>query len=199
VPHSYHSELILGGARSGKSRHALARARQSDGPVAFVATAQALDPEMRARIARHRAERPPGFVTIEEPFDVVAACRRLTGRHELALVDCLTLWVSNQMLRGDTDGAILSAADELAGFMAERRLSLVVVSNEVGEGVHPPTELGVRFRDVLGSVNQRTAAAADGVTLMVAGIPLAIKTPIPRSRPGGSARAGRRDCAPEAP
>ena len=199
MPHSYHSELILGGARSGKSRHALARARQSDGPVAFVATAQALDPEMRARIARHQAERPPGFVTIEEPFDVVAACRRLTGRHELALIDCLTLWVSNQMLRGDTDGAILRAADELAALMAEGRLSLVVVSNEVGEGVHPPTELGLRFRDVLGSVNQRAAAAADGVTLMVAGIPLAIKTPIPRSRPGGFARAGGRDCAPEAP
>jgi len=198
VPHSYHSELILGGARSGKSRHALARARQSDGPVAFVATAQPFDAEMRARIARHRAERPPGVVTIEEPFDVVAACRRLTGRYELALVDCLTLWVSNRILRGDADGAILSAADALAGLMAERRLSLVLVSNEVGEGVHPPTELGLRFRDVLGSVNQRAAAAADGVTLMVAGIPLAIKTPPPPVE-AGRVRPGGHDCAPEAP
>ena len=198
MAHSYHSEFILGGARSGKSHHALARARQSDGPVAFLATAQAFDPEMRARIARHRAERPPGFTTVEEPFDIVSACRRLAGRYELALVDCLTLWVSNRILRGDGDAAILGAANELAELMAEHCVSLVVVSNEVGEGVHPPTEVGLRFRDLLGSVNQRVAAAADGVTLMVAGIPLAIKTPIVRVE-AGRVRPGVHDRALEAP
>jgi adenosylcobinamide kinase / adenosylcobinamide-phosphate guanylyltransferase len=198
VAPSYHSELILGGARSGKSHHALARARQSDGPVAFLATAQALDAEMRTRIARHRAERPGGFTTVEEPFDIVSACRRLAGRYALALVDCLTLWVSNRILRGDGDDAILSAADELAGLMGERHLSLVLVSNEVGQGVHPPTPVGLRFRDVLGSVNQRVAAAADAVTLMVAGIPLTIKTPIDRVE-AGRARPGADDRAPEAP
>jgi adenosylcobinamide kinase/adenosylcobinamide-phosphate guanylyltransferase len=189
VEPSYLSELILGGARSGKSHHALARARQSDGPVAFVATARPLDAEMRMRIARHQAERPQGFTTVEEPFDIVCACRRLAGHYGLALVDCLTLWVSNRILRGDADEAILGAVDELTGLMAERLLSLVLVSNEVGQGVHPSTEVGLRFRDVLGSVNQRVAAAADGVTLMVAGIPLAIKKPIPPGEAGSPGRA----------
>ena len=172
---SYRSELILGGARSGKSQHALARARQSNRSVAFLATAQALDASMRARIARHRAERASDVATVEEPFDVVAACRRLAGRYDLVLIDCLTLWVSNHLLRGDDDDAVLAAGDDLAKLMSERLLGLIVVSNEVGEGVHPPTELGLRFRDLLGVVNQRVAAAADRVTLMVAGIPVVIK------------------------
>jgi adenosylcobinamide kinase/adenosylcobinamide-phosphate guanylyltransferase len=171
----HHSELILGGARSGKSRHALAQAQPSRGSIVFLATAQALDGPMQARIARHRTERPPGWTTVEEPFDVVDACRRLSRSHDLALVDCLTLWVSNRLLRGDDDEAILSGADELATLMTQRLLSLILVSNEVGAGVHPPTEVGLRFSDLMGSVNQRVAAAADRVTLMVAGIPLPIK------------------------
>ena len=194
----HHSELILGGARSGKSRHALAQARQSAGPAVFLATAQALDGQMKARIARHQAERSRGFTTVEEPFDIVSACRRLAGRYELALLDCLTLWVSNRLLRGDGDDAILTEADALATLMAERLLSLVLVSNEVGEGVHPPTEVGQRFRDLLGSVNQRVAAGADRVTLMVAGIPLSIKDALPQ-RKVGFVHPGEHDRAPEAP
>ena len=179
----HQSELIVGGVRSGKSRYALGRARRSPGPIIFLATAQALDAQMRARIARHQAERPQSWITVEEPFDLVPACRRLHERYELALIDCLTLWVSNRLLRGDGDEAILSGADELATFMAERALSLILVSNEVGQGVHPPTRVGLRFGDLMGSVNQRVAAAADRVTLMVAGIPLSIKDASPSGVP----------------
>ncbi|HXJ81295.1 MAG TPA: bifunctional adenosylcobinamide kinase/adenosylcobinamide-phosphate guanylyltransferase [Candidatus Methylomirabilis sp.] len=174
---THRSELILGGAKSGKSRRALALGQEWRGPVAFLATAEPLDAHMRARIARHQAERPRGWTTVEEPLDIAAACRRLAGRHDVAIIDCLTLWVSNRMLRGDADEATLAAADDLVKVMSERVLSLIVVSNEVGEGVVPATESGVRFRDLLGSVNQRVAAAADRVTLMVAGIPVSIKDP----------------------
>ncbi len=172
----HQSELILGGARSGKSRYALARACQSPGPIVFLATAQALDAEMRARIARHQAERPRSWTTVEEPFDLVPACRRLRA---LTLIDCLTLWVSNRLLRGDADEAILSGADELAKLIAERTRSLILVSNEVGQGVHPTTQVGLRFSDLMGSVNQRVAAAADRVTLMVAGLPMLVKDALP--------------------
>jgi len=191
VSPAHRSEFILGGARSGKSRHALARARQWPGPTAFLATAQALDADMKARIARHQAERPPGWTTVEEPFDIAPACRRLSARHDLVLVDCLTVWVGNGLERGDGDETILAGADELAKLMTERVLSLIVVSNEVGAGVHPPTDLGIRFQALLGMVNQRVASAADRVTLMVAGIPLSIKDTLPSP--------ASHDRAPESP
>jgi adenosylcobinamide kinase/adenosylcobinamide-phosphate guanylyltransferase len=140
-----------------------------------VATAQALDADMAARIARHRAERPRDWPTVEEPTDVLEACRRLAGDVDAILVDCITVWAANRLLRGDADQTILEAAARLAGFLGERRVCLVLVTNEVGAGVHPATTDGLRFRDVLGQVNQRLAAAADHVTLMVAGLPLAVK------------------------
>jgi adenosyl cobinamide kinase/adenosyl cobinamide phosphate guanylyltransferase len=178
---------MLGGARSGKSRHALEEARQIGGSVAFLATARPLDADMAARIARHRAERPADWTTIEEPHGVVAACRRGAARHDLIVLDCVTTWTANLLERGDDDVAVLGAADDLAKLMRERLVSLIIVSNEVGEGVHPPTELGRRFRDLLGRVNQRLAAAADRVILMVAGIPLIVKDapppPAPHARP----------------
>lgn len=173
------SHLVLGGARSGKSRHAVAQAAQSGGRVAFLATARALDGDMAARIVRHRAERPAGWTTLEEQQELVAACRRAATTHDLIVVDCATVWVANLMERGDDDAAVLAAADDLAKLQRERVVSLVIVSNEVGEGVHPATEVGRRYRDLLGFVNQRLAAAADRVTLMVAGIPLAVKDTAP--------------------
>jgi adenosylcobinamide kinase / adenosylcobinamide-phosphate guanylyltransferase len=191
VKHASRSELILGGVRSGKSLRALSVAKACGGSVAFVATAQARDGNMRARIARHQADRPRGWATVEEPFDLVAACRRLVGQHDLLIVDCLTLWVSNVMLRGDRHDVILAEAENLAKLMTERALSFIVVSNEVGSGVHPLTEVGLRFGELLGVVNQRVAAAADGVTLMVAGLPMTIKD-TPSSR-------GPRERIPEAP
>jgi adenosylcobinamide kinase / adenosylcobinamide-phosphate guanylyltransferase len=170
------SLLILGGARSGKSRFAVEgvplRAR-----VVFVATAEARDEEMAKRIARHRAERPSHWTTVEEPLDLVRTLRRLEGTTDRIVVDCLTLWVSNRLLRGDRDDAILEEASALSALIGGRRSSLTLVSNEVGQGVHPETACGLRFRDLLGVVNQRVAAACDTVVLMVAGIPLTVKAP----------------------
>ena len=189
----HRSDLILGGVRSGKSREALRVAasmpRGSRG--AFLATAQALDGEMEARIARHRAERPQGWGTLEEPYDVVAACRSLAGRVDIVVLDCLTLWAANLLLRGDEEKSILAAAGTLADFLAERRFSIVIVSNEVGAGVHPATDVGLRFRDTLGGVNQRIAAAVDRVSYMVAGLPVTVKDVPPEEAPRGH--------APEAP
>jgi adenosylcobinamide kinase/adenosylcobinamide-phosphate guanylyltransferase len=182
------SHLILGGARSGKSRFAIADI-PSHARVAFVATAQAGDGDMAARIARHRAERPRGWLTIEEPFALAPRLASLSREVECVIVDCVTVWVANLLLRGDADGDILAAGDELAAIAARRVVELTLISNEVGEGVVPATADGVRFRDLLGFVNQRLAAASDRVTLMVAGLPLAIKT----SRASGSGH----DLAPQ--
>jgi len=174
------SLFVVGGARSGKSRYAVARS-PAEGRIAFVATAEALDEDMARRIARHRAERPPRWTTIEVPLELVARLEKLEGTCDAFVVDCLTLWVANRLLRGDRDDAILDEANALARLIGRRRSSFTVVSNEVGEGVHPETAAGLRFRDLLVGVNQRVAAACDTVVLMVAGIPLTIKTPRARS------------------
>jgi len=196
VPAVHRSRLVLGGARSGKSRYAVEQARQDGGSVAFLATARVTDGDMAARIARHRAERPAAWTTIEEPLDLVGACRRAAGRHDLIVVDCATIWVANRVERGEDDAAVLAAGDDLAKLLRERIISILIVFNEVGEGVHPPTEVGRRFRDLLGSVNQRLAAASDRVVLMVAGLPLTVKdVPVPTAP---AAPLGR-DRAHEAP
>jgi adenosylcobinamide kinase/adenosylcobinamide-phosphate guanylyltransferase len=170
------SHLILGGARSGKSRFAIADV-PAQARVGFVATAQAGDGDMAGRIARHRAERPRGWFTIEEPFALTQRLVSLPRDVDCVIVDCVTVWVANLLLRGDADADILAAGDDLAAVAARRVFDLTLISNEVGEGVVPATADGVRFRDLLGFVNQRLAAAADRVTLMVAGLPVAIKTP----------------------
>jgi adenosylcobinamide kinase/adenosylcobinamide-phosphate guanylyltransferase len=168
------SVFVLGGARSGKSRFVVDAHRARSG-VAFLATAQAHDGDMAARIARHRAERPAHWTTIEEPYDLVPQLRAAGAHADAVIVDCLTLWVSNLMLRGDADEWIVKQAEELAALLSLREVDVMLVSNEVGEGVHPPTAGGRRFRDLLGLVNQRVAAAADRVVLMVAGLPLTVK------------------------
>ena len=170
------SLFIVGGARSGKSRFAIERFSPDD-RVVFVATAEARDEEMAKRIARHRAERPSRWSTLEEPIELVSRLRDLDEGCDGVIVDCLTLWVSNLLLRGERDDAILERADALAGLIRRRRSSITVVSNEVGEGVHPETATGLRFRDALGRVNQQVAAACETVVLMVAGIPLTVKAP----------------------
>jgi adenosylcobinamide kinase/adenosylcobinamide-phosphate guanylyltransferase len=168
------SLLVLGGARSGKSRFAVSglggRAR-----VVYVATAQAGDEDMAARIARHQAERSPQWTTVEAPYELVPAISRALAASDAVVVDCLTVWVANLMLRGDTDEAILKEADGVAALAASPRVELRIVSNETGLGVHPPTVDGLRFRDLLGVVNQRVAAAASRVVLMVAGLPHMLK------------------------
>ena len=170
------SLFIIGGARSGKSRFASERF-SADTRIVFVATAEAHDEDMAKRIARHRADRPSAWMTVEEPFDLVSRLRDLDGTCDGIIVDCLTLWVSNLLLRGDRDDTILEKADALAGAIRGGRSSITLVSNEVGEGVHPETAAGLRFCDLLGHVNQRVAAACETVVLMVAGIPLTVKGP----------------------
>ncbi|PYN11987.1 MAG: adenosylcobinamide kinase/adenosylcobinamide phosphate guanyltransferase [Candidatus Rokuibacteriota bacterium] len=167
------SRFILGGARSGKSRLAVTGVPHL-GRIVFVATAEARDEEMARRIERHRAERPRHWRT-------VSRLSQLEGTCDGVIVDCLTVWVSNRLLRGDPDDAILGEAAALARLIGRRQSSFTLVSNEVGTGVHPETALGLRFRDLLGTVNQRIAAACETVVLMVAGLPLTVKSgpPIP--------------------
>ncbi|HEV8586875.1 MAG TPA: bifunctional adenosylcobinamide kinase/adenosylcobinamide-phosphate guanylyltransferase [Methylomirabilota bacterium] len=166
--------LVLGGARSGKSRFALDR-QPAGARVTFVATAHAGDPEMAERIARHRAERPAHWRTIEEPYELVPAVRHACTAGDAVIVDCLSVWVANLMLRGDADDEIFKQAEMLEVALAPRPADVTLVSNEVGLGVHPSTEDGRHFRDLLGFVNQRLAAGADRVVFMLAGLPLTLK------------------------
>jgi adenosylcobinamide kinase/adenosylcobinamide-phosphate guanylyltransferase len=158
--------LLLGGARSGKSTLALQLATRGQEPVVFLATGRAGDEEMAARIERHRRERPAAWETLEEPLRLRETIARVPPTSCL-VVDCLTLWVSNLLERGED--AIESRSDR-AVVLARRRASpAIVVSNEVGLGVVPVSELGRRYRDVLGRVNAQWAAAADEAALVVAG------------------------------
>ena len=170
--------LVLGGVRSGKSRYAqelAARGRR----VAFLATAEAGDDEMRQRIARHREERPAWWTTFEVPIaleDALLQCG--AGQFDTILIDCLTVWTANLMEHEGQDcEVVLAHADRLAKLLRSVSGSVVLVSNEVGSGIVPDNEIGRTYRDLLGGVNQRVAAAADEVILLVAGCPLFIKQP----------------------
>lgn len=168
--------VVLGGARSGKSSYAEVLGRRHEaagGAVSYLATAPIVDADMADRVARHRIDRPDGWRTIEEQTELVEAIEE--AGTDLVIVDCLTLWVSNLMWRGDTDEDVIAAAHRAAELAAGRGAPTVVVSNEVGLGVHPETDLGRRYRDLLGRVNQQWAAVADRAILMVAGqaLPLA--------------------------
>lgn len=154
--------FLLGGARSGKSALAVALASQWDGPVTVVATAQAGDAEMADRIERHREERPTGWTTVEEPVDLVSALE-VVPAGAAVVVDCVSLWVANVL---DQD---VEALNERAVAAAQQRARAIVVSNEVGLGIVPVSQLGRRYRDVLGRVNAQWAAAADEALLVVAG------------------------------
>ncbi len=169
--------LMTGGARSGKSAHAisLATARATAARPYFVATAEGLDDEMRARIAHHQATRPPEFVTVEAPLDLEAAIAALESRADVAVIDCLTLWVSNLMGAGLDDATILSRADRLAVALRRASFDFVVVTDEVGWGIVPDHPIARRFRDLLGWTNQKVAQVADEVLLMAAGYPLRLK------------------------
>lgn len=163
--------LVLGGARSGKSRHAEALVRSVKKGCVYIATAQAFDDEMRERIARHRADRPADWTTIEAPLDLAETIATLpTGRP--ILVDCLTLWLSNTML---ADSDVDAACDTLLESLRKAAAPVLCVSNEVGLGIVPDNALARRFRDAQGTLNQRVAAQASRVVLMTAGLPLVLK------------------------
>jgi adenosylcobinamide kinase/adenosylcobinamide-phosphate guanylyltransferase len=162
--------LVLGGARSGKSRYAEALITALAPPWIYVATAAALDAEMAQRIAAHRARRHAGWTTVEAPRALAATL----AEHAVApvLVDCLTLWLSNLMM---ADAAIEDEIERLVAVLGRARAPVVLVGNEVGSGIVPDNALARRFRDLQGSLNQRIATQADRVVLMVAGLPLDLK------------------------
>jgi adenosylcobinamide kinase/adenosylcobinamide-phosphate guanylyltransferase len=162
--------LVLGGARSGKSRYAESLITSLPPPWAYVATAEALDAEMAERIAIHRARRGGNWQTIEAPRDLATALA--AGETVPVLVDCLTLWLSNVLL---ADADIEAETARLEAALAAAEMPVVLVANEVGSGIVPDHPLGRRFRDLQGLLNQRIAARADRVILMVAGLPLAVK------------------------
>ena len=163
---------VTGGARSGKSRFAEELASRAGERVTYLATAQAFDAEMTERIGRHRQDRPADWHTLEEPLELAAV---LAGLEGAVLLDCLSLWVSNLMLHGDPDELILQAADALIEAQAVRHSPLIAVSNEVGFGIVPDNALARRYRDTLGWVNQRFAAASDEAWLLVSGLPVQLK------------------------
>jgi len=165
--------LVTGGGRSGKSSYALRRA-DACARKAFIATAQACDEEMRERIERHRRDRPGSFVTIEEPVDLAGAVRAVPQDTEVAVIDCLTVWLGNLVRDGDLPDEPQEVADFLQ-VLEDPPCDLIIVTNEVGMGIIPANALARRFRDVAGRLNQRVARLADDVILVVSGIPLALK------------------------
>lgn len=163
--------LVIGGARSGKSRYAEGLIAGAPPPWTYLATAEALDDEMAQRIATHRARRPEGWQTVDAPRDLAAALSALP-HDATVLVDCLTLWLSNLLLGGADIEAETARLETALGQMRGR---VVLVANEVGFGIVPENALARRFRDLQGALNQRIAARADRVVLVVAGLPLLVK------------------------
>jgi adenosylcobinamide kinase / adenosylcobinamide-phosphate guanylyltransferase len=176
--------LILGGARSGKSSYAQSLAEESGKSVTFIATAQALDDEMSARIQRHRVERPANWETLEIPFDVAAHIQQI--RSDVVILDCITLLLSNLLMQFVMDDlveeapfmvAVQKEISELTSALrvGEQGQEWLIISNEVGLGLVPPYQMGRVYRDAIGWANQQMAREADKVIFMVAGIPTVIK------------------------
>jgi adenosylcobinamide kinase/adenosylcobinamide-phosphate guanylyltransferase len=184
---SNHLIHVGGGVRSGKSTFALARTRALGQRRVFIATAQAFDDEMRDRIALHRSERGDDFRTIEEPLAVAQAVAGLDGV-DVVLIDCLTLWLSNMLLREMSTLQIFERVDELVAVLAQRRFHSVIVTNEVGMGIVPESALGRTFRDIAGIAHQRIARHADEIDVAILGTVLRIK-PAPVQIQEGDARA----------
>lgn len=174
--------LILGGARSGKSSHAQNLAEATGKPVTFLATAQALDKEMVARIHKHQTERPAGWQTLEIPSDMASHSEQIQS--DVVVLDCITLLVSNllmQFVRDDRvdEAPLLQAVQKeiegLIEIIREQERDWFIISNEVGLGLVPPYQMGRVYRDALGWANQRLAREADRVLFLVAGIPMKVK------------------------
>ncbi len=166
--------LILGGARSGKSRYAETLARQSGCEVVYIATAQAQDAEMQARIAHHRTTRPPQWLTVEEPLALADTLQHHASAQRLLLVDCLTLWLTNLLCRED-EQHLQVETDALLACLPTLPGHIVLVSNEVGLGIIPLGELTRRYVDHAGRLHQQLAAQMDNVLFMVAGLPHGLK------------------------
>lgn len=166
--------LIIGGCRSGKSRRALEMASAHRARF-FIATAEACDSEMGDRIGRHRKERGDTFQTLEAPIDPAAALASICDPGAIAIIDCLTIWLGNLFHHGHLAGESCQEIDALLNILGRPPCRVVLVTNEVGLGIVPDSALGRAFRDRAGWLNQRAAAIADEVILMVAGLPLTLK------------------------
>jgi adenosylcobinamide kinase/adenosylcobinamide-phosphate guanylyltransferase len=164
--------LVIGGARSGKSRFAQAQAEAGDSKLVYIATAQAFDAEMTERISRHQSDRGARWQTVECPLDLGRAIRDNQGAGVTLLVDCLTLWLSNVMLN---DYDITAAISDLESALSASASDVILVSNEVGQGIVPDNALARRFRDEAGRLNQVMAEIADDVWFVIAGLPQRLK------------------------
>jgi adenosylcobinamide kinase / adenosylcobinamide-phosphate guanylyltransferase len=167
--------LVTGGCRSGKSRYALNYANQHFSRKLYLATAEVLDEEMAVRVEHHQKDRGPDWETCEEPVEVVEKISQYSGKVEVILLDCLTLWLSNLLIRWNDDLKVMDEIEKLTGAMETSLPSFILVSNEVGMGIVPADPLARRFRDLAGRANQRIAEVADRVVLMVSGIPVFVK------------------------
>ncbi len=168
--------LILGGCRSGKSSHALALANQVSGnKKIFMATSVPTDREMQERVNKHVRERGDTWQTAEVPVDIPEKIEILAPDVDVILVDCLTLWVSNLIFNEVDEHGIFEKVEHLTKVLEKAACPVIMVSNEVGSGIVPENALARKFRDMAGFVNQKVAAVADRVTLVVAGIPMVIK------------------------
>lgn len=167
--------LVSGGARAGKSTFALRWAEAQDGPLAFLATAERSDDEMRLRIDRHQAERGPRWRTWEVPLAVEVALHEAASTHPTIVLDCLTLWIANEVFATEDDGVVEARIAALCACLRTLPADVMLVTNEVGLGIVPDNALARRYRDLLGRCNQQVAALADEVTFMVAGLPLRLK------------------------
>ena len=175
--------FVIGGARSGKSSFALKEASGNEGRKAYIATAEAIDEEMKKRIEDHKIERDSEWDTYEEPVEISGLLPGLQNKYSAVLLDCLTIWLSNVLLRGEIGGPEYTSPEEsigefiscLNGLNGSSGLNLYIVSNEVGSGIVPENKLARRFRDLAGTLNQKVAEIADEVYLVTAGIPIKIK------------------------
>ncbi len=167
--------LVTGASRSGKSSFAISWAQAREAPRLFLATAKAMDPEMAERIRRHRQERGPGWVTLEEPLEVEKALLSPPAQVNTVVLDCVTLWLNNLIMEKLGDQEIKARAQGLCEALAMSQRAVAIVTNEVGWGIVPDNHLGRRFRDLAGLINQMLARAADQVILMVAGLPVVLK------------------------
>jgi adenosylcobinamide kinase/adenosylcobinamide-phosphate guanylyltransferase len=170
--------LVLGGARSGKTGFAERLAMRAGSRPAYLATAAALDSEMRERVHTHQQQRSGRFTTIEEPVDLTGAILRAAGGHDVILVDCLTLWITNLL---GTNSDVAAAVDDLVSVLGEIvETRVMLVSNEVGLGIVPDNALARMFRDLAGSAHQRLAETCDDVYFVVAGLPMTLKGEPPK-------------------
>jgi len=167
--------FVTGGARSGKSAYAQQRVEAIPGELLYVATGTAGDDEMATRIAKHQQQRGERWATLEEPCDVLTRLPEAAAGKSGVLFDCVTLWLSNLMLRGDDDEAILAEAARLPEVVREMSGTVVLVSNELGSGIVPENAMARRFRDLAGKVNQELAASTDRAWVVISGIPLQLK------------------------